>query len=96
MSITDRRAGANPASIPPECTVFTAHGGIAMAIVMIKCPSNGSAVSTGIELEEQTFIQLPNVGSEMRCPACGGHHIWKKGDAWLSDGSTGAPPSRQP
>ena len=66
-----------------------------MAMVMIKCPSSGRAVPTGIELEEQTFIQLPNVGSGMRCPACGGHHIWQKGDAWLSDGSAGSPPSQK-
>jgi predicted RNA-binding Zn-ribbon protein involved in translation (DUF1610 family) len=66
-----------------------------MPIVMIKCPSSGRAVSTGIELEEQTFIQLPNVGSGMSCPACGGHHVWRKIDAWLGDGGAAGPPPQQ-
>jgi hypothetical protein len=76
--------------------MYRFHGtGGAMAMVMIKCPSSGHAVSTGIELEAQTFIRLPDVGSEMRCAACGGRHIWQKGDAWLSDGSAGSPPPQQ-
>ena len=63
-----------------------------MAMVMIRCPSSGQAVPTGIEVEEQTFKQLPNVASGMRCSACGGHHVWQKADAWLEDASKGALP----
>jgi predicted RNA-binding Zn-ribbon protein involved in translation (DUF1610 family) len=62
-----------------------------MGMVMIKCPSTGQAVPTGIEIEEATFTDLPNVGSGMACPACGGHHIWRKADAWLNDDSVAAP-----
>jgi predicted RNA-binding Zn-ribbon protein involved in translation (DUF1610 family) len=65
--------------------------GTAMGMVMIKCPISGRVVATGIELEEETFTQLPNVGSGMTCPGCGGHHIWRKADAWL-DGAGAEPP----
>jgi predicted RNA-binding Zn-ribbon protein involved in translation (DUF1610 family) len=65
-----------------------------MGMVMIKCPGTGRAVPTGIELEEETFTNLPNVGSGMTCPACGGHHIWRKAEAWLDDGSATPPPDR--
>jgi hypothetical protein len=78
-----------------KCTGPRHTGGHAMAMVMIKCPSSGHAVSTGIELEEQTFIELPDVGSGMHCSACGGHHIWQKRDAWLSNGSAGSPPPQK-
>jgi hypothetical protein len=57
-----------------------------MADLMIKCPSSGRAVTTGIEIDQTTFEQLPNVSSGMSCPACGGHHFWRKADAWLADG----------
>jgi hypothetical protein len=76
------------------CTVLGRDGaGVeSMGMVMIRCPSSGRTVSTGIELEKQTFIQLPDVSSGMSCSACGGHHIWRKAEAWLNDGSAGSPP----
>ena len=58
-----------------------------MAILMIKCPVTGHAVSTGIDVEVDTFVQLPNVSSEINCPVCGSQHIWQKSDAWLTNGS---------
>jgi hypothetical protein len=56
-----------------------------MTAVMIKCPDTGRAVSTGIEIEGDTFVQLPDVSAGMHCSACGGHHVWRKVDAWLDD-----------
>jgi hypothetical protein len=55
-----------------------------MSTVMIKCPQNGQAISTGIEIDPDTFRSLPTVGSQVKCLACGGHHIWSKTEAWLS------------
>ena len=55
-----------------------------MAIIMITCPSKGSAVSTGIEVSD--VEQLPPVTATMVCSACGGVHEWTKDQAWLSDG----------
>jgi hypothetical protein len=56
-----------------------------MSTIMIKCPQTGLAVSTGIEVERDTFVALPDAEAQMLCPACGGDHIWSKGQAWLAD-----------
>jgi hypothetical protein len=58
-----------------------------MSTIMIKCPQTGEAVSTGIEVERDTFVALPNAGALMHCPACGDEHIWSKAEAWLADRS---------
>ena len=60
-----------------------------MSLILIKCPTTGRAVSTGIEIDGETFKILPDVGVETKCPACAGTHIWRKSDAWLSDGGEG-------
>jgi hypothetical protein len=57
-----------------------------MSTIMIKCPQTGEAVSTGIEVERDTFVALPDASAQMRCPACGEDHIWRKAQAWLADG----------
>jgi hypothetical protein len=51
---------------------------------MIKCPTTGAPVSTGIEVESETFDQLPSVGARLKCPACGAEHVWTRDDAWIS------------
>lgn len=55
-----------------------------MGVLMIKCPSTGRAVSTGIE----TFAveRLPIVIATAKCSACGRVHEWTVNDAWLADG----------
>jgi hypothetical protein len=58
--------------------------GSRMSTVMIRCPHTGRAISTGIEIDLDSFRSLPTVGSQVECPACGGHHVWKPSDAWLS------------
>jgi len=55
-----------------------------MAIIMITCPSKGSPVSTGIEVND--VEQLPSVTATTVCPACGSVHPWTKHEAWLSAG----------
>ena len=54
-----------------------------MGAVMIKCPDTGHTVATGIELELETFVRLPDVSARTRCSVCGKYHIWRKVDAWL-------------
>jgi hypothetical protein len=61
-----------------------------MGAVMIKCPDTGHTVSTGIELELETFVRLPDVSARTRCSVCGKYHIWRKADAWL-DGFASEP-----
>jgi hypothetical protein len=55
-----------------------------MGIIMIKCPSTGHAVSTGIEMSG--LDRLPSVIATMVCSACGRVHEWTKADAWLAEG----------
>jgi hypothetical protein len=55
-----------------------------VGVLMIKCPSTGRAISTGIEMS--TMDQLPTVVAKAACPACGSVHEWTKADAWLAEG----------
>jgi predicted RNA-binding Zn-ribbon protein involved in translation (DUF1610 family) len=71
---------------PAHCTETLE---LTVSVIFIKCPATGRAVSTGIEIDRDTFSVLPDVGVETKCPACGGKHIWRKGDAWLSDDGEG-------
>ena len=55
-----------------------------MGIVMIRCPSTGGVVSTGIETAG--VEQLPTVIATTVCSACGRVHEWTKHDVWLAEG----------
>jgi hypothetical protein len=55
-----------------------------MGIIMIRCPSTGRHVSTGIEVAE--VERLPSVRATTLCAACSCVHDWTKDDAWLADG----------
>ena len=59
-----------------------------MSTIMIRCPETGSAISTGIECEDDDFKKLPFVITQTTCPSCGGEHSWSKTDAWLNDGKS--------
>jgi hypothetical protein len=41
-----------------------------MGIVMIRCPTTGRPVSTGIEAERETFRSTPVFFSHMYCSLC--------------------------
>jgi hypothetical protein len=55
-----------------------------MSVVMTRCPATGRPVSTGIDTNSVVVDSLPDVGIRMRCPACGGEHMWRKRDTWLN------------
>jgi hypothetical protein len=47
-----------------------------MLHIMLACARTHEFVSTGIEIDIDTFIALPEVLSLMQCPACGQtHHL---------------------
>ena len=73
--------------LKPENTVLIVPrtGDCNMGVVVINCAASGTVVSTGIEIERATFEALPDIRAQLRCPACGGLHLWSKSDAWLSD-----------
>ena len=66
-----------------------------MGSMMIRCPGTGRPVFTGIEIERTSFNQLPEVEARLRCPLCGGEHVWTKRGAWLGL-SDMAPRRRRP
>jgi hypothetical protein len=56
-----------------------------MAILLIKCPHTDRPISTGLELELETFAKLPDILCYMKCPACGLEHAWWTREAWLDE-----------
>jgi endogenous inhibitor of DNA gyrase (YacG/DUF329 family) len=56
-----------------------------MGVVMIKCPTTGRDVTTGIDTDQITFDGLPDVLSHSRCPVCGLEHAWSKREAHLAE-----------
>jgi hypothetical protein len=52
-------------------------------MIMIRCPSTGAEVSTGLGVDRYTFETLPEVEAEMRCAVCGQKHRWSRSQAWL-------------
>ena len=50
--------------------------------VMIKCPQKEEAVHTGVAMDEEAFTSV-SLDYDLKCPACGSMHHWKKSDAFL-------------
>jgi hypothetical protein len=59
-----------------------------MSALMIRCPETGASIFTGIETDQESLDQTPDVPTHTDCPACGGEHVWWKREAWFVD----APP----
>jgi hypothetical protein len=56
-----------------------------MGVLLIKCPHTDRPISTGIEVEPETFANLPDILSHVKCPECGLEHAWWTREAWLED-----------
>jgi hypothetical protein len=54
-----------------------------MSVVVIRCPNTNREVSTHIEIEEQDFVELPDVLAHTHCSVCGLEHAWWKREARL-------------
>ena len=54
-------------------------------VVMVRCPTTGRELSTGIEIDAATFEHLPEIRSQIRCPICRLDHIWSTREAWLGN-----------
>jgi len=62
-----------------------ARGRKTMLSVMICCPVTRQAVYTGIETDELSFANMPEVLSRTSCSACGRTHLWTNRKAWLAN-----------
>ena len=56
-----------------------------MLILMIRCPRTGQDISTGIETDDESFHNLPDVVVYTRCPHCGIDHAWWPDEARLTE-----------
>ena len=56
-----------------------------MATILLRCPSTGKYLSTGIEAEPETFWALPDLAAPVRCPHCRSVHDFAKRQALLVD-----------
>jgi len=56
-----------------------------VATVLIQCSHTGRYLSTGIDVDPDTFALLPEVAIQIPCPHCGREHAFSKGRAILVD-----------
>ena len=56
-----------------------------MGLLKIRCPETGHDVSTGIEIDPESFARLPDKLAASKCPLCGREHAWLKCDATFVD-----------
>ena len=47
-----------------------------MAKVMIRCPVTGRLAFTGIETDPGSANFIPPINARVKCPQCGGTHLW--------------------
>jgi hypothetical protein len=52
-----------------------------MGVLMVRCPNTTQEVSTGIEIEAESFATLPDKLVASQCPLCGFEPVWLKCDA---------------
>ncbi len=56
-----------------------------MAMVMVRCPTTGLAVPTGLETDRSRFHSSPVFFGRSHCLICRKQHEWFAGNAWLQD-----------
>jgi hypothetical protein len=56
-----------------------------MGELMIRCPTTGKPVSTGIHMDRTKFRSMPVFFSTSYCASCGGSHEWFARDAWMCE-----------
>jgi hypothetical protein len=63
---------------------------IAMSVLMLNCPTTGREFSTGIYVEAESFLRLPDTVTKSACPHCGLlHNWWTPGSAFGQSGGGG-------
>lgn len=57
-----------------------------MGTLVFVCPMTGLEVSTGLEMDFDTFAALPSVWPDIRCPHCRKPHQLLQLTVWLAEG----------
>lgn len=52
-----------------------------MGTIILRCPKTGLEYASGIEIDDASFLRLPDIKMKSRCPHCGADHIWSLRDA---------------
>jgi hypothetical protein len=56
-----------------------------MGNIMIKCPTTGAAIATGLQAEPSHFARTPVFFSRTLCPICRVTHEWFAAEAWVQE-----------
>ena len=56
-----------------------------MAMVMVRCPNTKREISTGIQMDRETFLSKPVFFRCTYCPLCRTTHEWFAKEAWVCD-----------
>ena len=62
-----------------------------MGALVFVCPTSGREVSSGVEIDADSYRDLPKVLAEISCPACGHTHNLYQVEARLVDGEQNSP-----
>ena len=54
-----------------------------MPRIMIRCPTLGKDLSTGLTTEQIKFESLSGFTVNLHCPVCGKTHRWNCNQAWI-------------
>ena len=58
-----------------------------MGVLVFVCPTSGHEVSTGLEIDPESYRDLPRVLADIKCPDCGLMHNLYQVEARLADDS---------
>jgi hypothetical protein len=61
------------------------------SVLMVRCPTTGRELSTGVEMDDATFERLPHIRSRLNCPLCRADHNWSTREAWLGNPAPSVP-----
>lgn len=56
-----------------------------MALILVQCPRTRRCISTGIEVDPETFERGPGEPKTVQCPFCRKEHVWTRQHALLAD-----------
>jgi hypothetical protein len=56
-----------------------------MGAVMIRCPTTGRDIPTGIVTDRESFRAMPVFFARVDCPICRARHEWFAKEAWVCD-----------
>jgi len=56
-----------------------------MSTLKFVCPATDNEVDTGIDLNAESFADLPRETTTLNCPHCEKPHVLARVQAWLGD-----------